>query len=72
METFDFKKFWLGMSFEEREALAKDAGTTANYIMAHTQRKAKIPGRGLMDRLYKACKKRQPDLQKAQLVAFFY
>ncbi|CAI1023362.1 Uncharacterised protein [Serratia ficaria] len=72
MEPFNFKQFWLAMSKEEREAFAAETGTTAKYIMVHTQRKSKIPGRPLMDKLFKACKKRKPELTKPQLVSFFY
>lgn len=72
METFNFKKFWLGMNKEERAEFAQDAGTTALYIMTHTQRRTRMPKKKLMDQLFKACKKRKPELTKPQLVSFFY
>lgn len=43
MEPFNFKQFWLGMSKDERDAFAEEAGTTALYIMTHTQRKTRMP-----------------------------
>lgn len=72
MNEFNFKKFWLSLSFEERKTLANEAGTTANYIMMHVQRREKIPERVLMCRLFEACERRNPGLEKAQFLAFFY
>lgn len=72
MEPFNFKQFWLGMSKDERDAFAEEAGTTTLYIMTHTQRRTRMPRERYMNKLFKACKKRNPELTKAQLVSFFY
>lgn len=72
MEPFNFKQFWLAMSKDERDVFAEEAGTTAYYIMTHTQRRTRMPKKKLMDQLFKACKKRKPELTKPQLVSFFY
>ena len=72
MEPFNFKQFWLGMSKDERDAFAEEAGSTALYIMTHTQRKTRMPKKKFIDQLFKACKKRKPNLTKQELVLFFY
>lgn len=71
-QKFDFKKRWLALSSEEREAFAVDAGTTAGYIQTHLARRTKMPGKKLMDRIFKACKDRGWIASKEQLVMFFY
>ena len=34
-EKFDFKKYWLELTPDERNAFAKEAGTTSHYIQTH-------------------------------------
>lgn len=69
---FDFKKHWLNLSPDERETFATEAGTTSHYIQTHLTGKRKMPGKSLMDGLFKASKSREWISSKAQLVAFFY
>ena len=69
---FDFKKHWLALTPDEREVLAKEAGTTAHYIQTHLTGKRKMPGKSLMDGLFKACKRRSWVKTKPELVTFFY
>ena len=70
--SFDFKKHWLNLPPEEREAFATEAGTTSHYIQTHLTGRRKMPGKALMDGLFKASKSREWVSNKAQLVAFFY
>lgn len=70
--TFDFKKHWLNLSPEDREAFAIEAGTTSHYIQTHLTGRRKMPGKILMNGLFKASKNREWVNDKAQLVAFFY
>ncbi|EFM0018064.1 hypothetical protein DI17_003911 [Escherichia coli] len=71
-EKFDFKKHWLHLTPDEREAFADDAGTTSNYIKSHLIGRRKMPTKKLMDRLFKACKSRQWVKTKPEMVVFFY
>ena len=57
---FDFKKHWLALTPDEREAFAQEAGTTSHYIQTHLTGKRKMPGKVLMNGLFKACKTRPP------------
>lgn len=50
---FDFKKHWLALTPDEREAFAQEAGTTSHYIQTHLTGKRKMPGKVLMDGLLK-------------------
>ena len=69
---FDFKKHWLALTPGEREAFAEEAGTTSNYIQTHLTGKRKMPGKALMNGLFKACKARQWVRTKPELAIFFY
>ncbi|HEH6362481.1 TPA: hypothetical protein SHS77_004270 [Raoultella planticola] len=69
---FDFKQHWLDLTPDERTAFANDAGTTSHYIQTHLTGKRKIPGKRLMDGLFKACKSRQWIKNKTELAVFFY
>ncbi|EMD4549960.1 hypothetical protein VQ369_001984 [Salmonella enterica] len=71
-KKFDFKKHWLGLSPDEREAFADEAGTTSHYIQTHLTRRRKMPGKRLMDGLFKACRSREWTKSKPELVLFFY
>ena len=55
---FDFKKHWLALTPDEREAFAQEAGTTSHYIQTHLTGKRKMPGKVLMNGLFKACNKK--------------
>ena len=70
--AFNFKKFWLDMSKDEREAFARDAGTTSHYITTHLTRKGRTPSRKLMDRLFIACEARKAVTEKSDFLNFFY
>lgn len=72
VQKFDFKRCWLDLSPDEREAFAQEAGTTSHYIQTHLTGKRKMPGKVLMDGLFKACKSRQWLRSKAELAYFFY
>ena len=69
---FDFKKHWLALTPDEREAFADDAGTTSHYIQTHLTGRRKMPGKTLMNGLFKACKSRQWVRTKPELAIFFY
>ncbi|MBJ9142256.1 hypothetical protein [Citrobacter koseri] len=69
---FDFKKHWLALTPDEREAFAEEAGTTSNYIQTHLTGKRKMPGKTLMNGLFKAAKSRQWVRTKPELAYFFY
>lgn len=69
---FNFKKFWLDMNKDEREAFASDAGTTSHYIQTHLTGRRRVPAKKLMEGLFKACKSRQAVSSKSELVDFFY
>ncbi|HHJ4500608.1 TPA: hypothetical protein ACQJXC_001952 [Raoultella ornithinolytica] len=69
---FDFKQHWLDLTPDERKAFATDAGTTSHYIQTHLTGKRKMPGKRLMDGLFKACKSRQWIKNKTELAVFFY
>ncbi|HIA6302575.1 TPA: hypothetical protein ACWQIO_004471 [Escherichia coli] len=69
---FDFKKHWLALTPDEREAFAQESGTTSHYIQTHLTGKRKMPGKVLMNGLFKACKARQWLRSKAELAYFFY
>ena len=58
-EKFDFKKYWLELTPDERDAFAEEAGTTSHYIQTHLTGRRKMPGKELMNGLFKACKKRE-------------
>lgn len=49
-----FKEFFLGLSKDDREAYAKEAGTSAYYIHTHLINRYKVPRRKLMQGLAKA------------------
>jgi len=70
--AFNFKKFWLDMSKEEREAFARDAGTTSHYITTHLTRRGRTPSRKLMERLFSACEARNAVTEKSDFLNFFY
>lgn len=72
METFDLKAYWKALGKDERKALAEDAGTTMLYMQMHLVRRAKIPGKDLMDRIFRALKSRGALDRKELLLAFFY
>lgn len=72
IKKFDFKKHWLDLTPDERNAFAVDAGTTSNYIQTHLTGRRKMPGKSLMERLFKACKKRGWVRTKPELAIFFY
>lgn len=69
---FDFKQHWLDLTPDERDAFAADAGTTSHYIRTHLTGKRKMPGKRLMDGLFKACKSRHWIKSKSELAVFFY
>lgn len=71
-KKFDFKKCWLALSPEEREQFAVEAGTTAHYIQTHLTGRRKVPGKELMDNIFKACKSRNWIKNPDPLVLFFY
>ncbi|MCS1270872.1 hypothetical protein NX028_10820 [Escherichia coli] len=68
----DLKKHWLTLTSDEREALEKEAGTSSKYNQTHLTGKRKMPGKVLMNGLFKACKTRQWLRSKAELAYFFY
>lgn len=70
--AFNFKKFWLEMSKAEREAFARDAGTTSHYISTHLTRRDRTPSKKLMERLFSACEARKVVTSKSEFVQFFY
>lgn len=70
--TFDFKKHWLQLTPDERKAFADEAGTTAHYIQTHLTGRRKMPGKALMNGLFKACKSREWVRTKPELAVFFY
>lgn len=72
MSQFDFKKFWQGLSSDERKRLADDAGTTVNYIKVHLVYSRRMPNRDLMNSLYQACLAHEPELAKESFIGFFY
>lgn len=72
IEKFDFKKHWLDLSPDERKAFAEEAGTTSHYIQTHLTGKRKMPGKALMNGLFKACKSREWVKTKPELVIFFH
>ena len=39
---FDFKKHWLALTPDEREAFAQEAGTTSHYIQTHLTGKSAV------------------------------
>lgn len=69
---FDFKKHWLALTPDEREAFADEAGTTSHYIQTHLTGKRKLPGKRLMDGLFRASRSHGWVRTKPELVAFFY
>ncbi|EDV0317076.1 TPA: hypothetical protein P1079_000349 [Salmonella enterica subsp. enterica serovar Bareilly] len=69
---FDFKKHWLALTPDEREAFAAEAGTTSHYIQTHLTGKRKMPGKTLMNGLFKAANSRQWVRTKPELAYFFY
>ncbi|HFL4765543.1 TPA: hypothetical protein ACG33R_001169 [Escherichia coli] len=71
-EKFDFKKCWLDLSPAERDQFAADAGTTSHYIQTHLTGRRKMPGKKLMNGLYKACRARNWIRTKPELAIFFY
>ncbi|EIZ8816806.1 TPA: hypothetical protein JD203_03670 [Cronobacter sakazakii] len=72
VEKFDFKKHWLALDQQGREAFAQDAGTTSHYIQTHYTGRRKIPTKSRMDKLYQACKKRGWLTDQQPLLAFFF
>ncbi|EMB5519921.1 hypothetical protein U7Q95_002461 [Escherichia coli] len=71
-EKFDFKKRWLALTPDERNAFAVEAGTTSHYIQTHLTGRRKLPSKVLMDKLFKACKVRGWVETKPEMVIFFY
>jgi hypothetical protein len=71
-EKFDFKKCWLDLSPAERDQFAAEAGTTSHYIQTHLTGRRKMPGKKLMNGLYKACRARNWIRTKPELAIFFY
>ncbi|WP_235423950.1 hypothetical protein [Citrobacter koseri] len=69
---FDFKKHWLDLTPDQREAFATEAGTTSHYIHTHLTGKRKMPGKTLMNGLFKASKSRGWVKTKPELAYFFY
>lgn len=71
----DFRAFFLGLSQEDREALATRAEYRPQYIRIHLAAPAgrrKVPKKDGMDRLFAACQERGATFTKAALVAWFY
>lgn len=71
-KKFDFKKYWLALSPDERDAFADEAGTTSHYIQTHLTGRRKTPGKRLMDGLFNACKSRNWTHSKPEFLVFFY
>ncbi|EGK8686269.1 hypothetical protein IO788_000236 [Escherichia coli] len=71
-EKFDFKKHWLQLTPDERNAFADEAGTTSHYIQTHLTGRRKMPSKRLMNGLFKACKLRGWIRTKPEMVIFFY
>ncbi|WP_337038609.1 MULTISPECIES: hypothetical protein [Pseudescherichia] len=69
---FDFKKAWLALTPDEREQFAVEAGTTAHYIQTHLTGRRKMPGKRVMDGLFRASRSRKWVKNKPELVTFFY
>ena len=69
---FDFKEHWLDLTPDERKAFADEAGTTSHYIQTHLTGRRKIPGKRLMNGLFKASKVRGWVKTKLELAFFFY
>lgn len=72
MAPFDFKEFWQGLSLDEKKQLAKEAGTTVNYIRTHLVYARRVPSRNYMTELHKAVTRINPEISKEQLLSFFY
>ncbi|MCF1821051.1 hypothetical protein L1K70_04325 [Salmonella enterica subsp. enterica serovar Anatum] len=72
-KKIDFKSQLAGTGTpDEREAFADEAGTTSHYIQTHLTGRRKMPGKRLMDGLFKACRSREWTKSKPELVLFFY
>ncbi|WP_312292975.1 hypothetical protein [Atlantibacter hermannii] len=69
---FDFKRCWLALTPDERDAFADEAGTTSHYIQTHLTGKRKLPGKRLMDGLFKAARSHGWVKTKPELATFFY
>ena len=69
---FDFKKCWLALTPEERDAFAEAAGTTSHYIQTHLTGKRKTPGKRLMNGLFLAAKNLGWVSSKSEFAVFFY
>ena len=66
------KNYFLSLNGDEREAFAKEAGTTSHYIQTHITGKRKLPGKRLMDGLFRASRSQGWVRTKPELVSFFY
>jgi len=63
---------WLALTPDEREQFAVEAGTTAHYIQTHLTGRRKMPGKRVMDGLFRASRSRKWVKNKPELVTFFY
>ena len=72
MNDFDFKKFWLSLTPENRLQVATDAGTTPGYIKSHLINKNKVPRTELMSNLHQACIAAGADVSKEKFIGLFY
>ncbi len=72
MTPANFRTFYLALAPAEREAFAREVGSTVGNIEAHWVSARKVPRKQAIDRLHAACAKRGADFSKQALVAFFY
>ena len=56
MADSDFKQFFLALNDQRRERVAKNAGTTVGYLMAHVIHARKRPKDDLFEGLVRACR----------------
>lgn len=72
MNDFDFKKFWLSLSPENRLQVATAAGTTPAYVKTHLIHKRRVPRNDLMSNLHQACVSAGADVSKEKFIGLFY
>lgn len=64
-----FRQFFQGLDDQRREQLAREAGTTVEYIEHHLLRGRRQPRRKLVDRLAAACATLGASFSSAQVMA---
>lgn len=70
--AIDFEVYFMALEAEAREAFARDADTTVEYIRDHLLAGRRMPRPQLINGLAVALARRKVEISREDLVTFFY